>query len=357
MAADQGNKEEEKFDFDAAGESLGYISLEQARVLAMETARDQPGHYRRFARVSMVFSAVEQEEGEDYYTITLSFRPEGDFAGTPGQEQFIIAKEGVVSHRQVLSLPRPEGERRFPLVPFAVGVVILAVAAVVGVVFAVGGLGGGDGETQVAAPVPTDTPITAPTVMPTAPLGVPVVVAEPTATPTPSPTPTPAPSATPTSEPATTVPTVAPTRAPVVIVVTATPTPTTLPGPTAALPPTPRLKPTPTPAAVPTPTPAPLPTATPTPAPTATPTPTPIPTPTAMPTPVPLQTLTVAQCVEPSQSVVAPQVFIEGADDIFPLTLSFLCARISVPTLRLGTGYRGRPPVRRRNFRCSRSSP
>ena len=38
MAEDQG-KEEEKFDFTGEGEAVNYISLEQARVLAMQTAR------------------------------------------------------------------------------------------------------------------------------------------------------------------------------------------------------------------------------------------------------------------------------------------------------------------------------
>ena len=38
MAEDQG-KEEEKFDFTPEGEAVGYISLDQARVLAMRHAR------------------------------------------------------------------------------------------------------------------------------------------------------------------------------------------------------------------------------------------------------------------------------------------------------------------------------
>ena len=42
MAEDQGKKEE-KFDFTLEGEALGYISLDQARVLAMEHARDNRG--------------------------------------------------------------------------------------------------------------------------------------------------------------------------------------------------------------------------------------------------------------------------------------------------------------------------
>ena len=40
MAEDQG-KEEEKFDFTLEGEAVGYISLDQARVLAMRHAREE----------------------------------------------------------------------------------------------------------------------------------------------------------------------------------------------------------------------------------------------------------------------------------------------------------------------------
>ena len=44
MAEDQG-KEEEKLDFTREGEAVGYISLDQARVLAMRTARETPDEY------------------------------------------------------------------------------------------------------------------------------------------------------------------------------------------------------------------------------------------------------------------------------------------------------------------------
>lgn len=112
---DEEDKKEEKFDFDATGEALGYISLEQARVVAMRAARDNPGNYgRAFEGVRMVFDIVEQEEGEDYYIVTLSFRPEGDYTGTPGQEQFFIEKEGTVAHRQVRSLPRGGARAAIP---------------------------------------------------------------------------------------------------------------------------------------------------------------------------------------------------------------------------------------------------
>ena len=114
MGKDQG-KEDEKFDFTPEGEAVGYISLDQARVLAMQTAGETPGNYgSQYQGVPMVFQEMEDTETEDHYTITLSFRPQGDFSGTPGQEQFFIQKEGTVALRQVLSLPRLTGGRRFP---------------------------------------------------------------------------------------------------------------------------------------------------------------------------------------------------------------------------------------------------
>ena len=125
---EEGGKEdlfekEDKFDaFTPEGEALGYITLEQARLVAMQTARDDPGNYgSRFSGVRMVYEVDEQDEGEDYYTITMTFRPEGDFRGTPGREQFVIEKEGRVASRQVPSLP--SGGRKFPILPVAIALV------------------------------------------------------------------------------------------------------------------------------------------------------------------------------------------------------------------------------------------
>ena len=104
----------------------------------------------------MAFQVVESQETEDYYQVTLSFRPQGEFAGTTGQEQFFIAKEGNVAHRQVLSLPRPN--RRFPSVPVALVLAALVVTAGVGVVVAVGSGGGDERQSGLAAPLgPTST--------------------------------------------------------------------------------------------------------------------------------------------------------------------------------------------------------
>ena len=98
MAEDEGKKEEEKLELTPVGESLGYISLDQARVLAMRAAREDPGDYgRRFRGVAMAFDVVEAEETEDHYIITLSFRPQGQFSGTLNQYQGGMCIAGVLT--------------------------------------------------------------------------------------------------------------------------------------------------------------------------------------------------------------------------------------------------------------------
>ena len=249
MAEDDG-KQEEKFEFASEGEGLGYISLDRARVLSMRTARELPGAFgRRFRRVPMAFEVVSEEETEDHYVVTLSFRPQGQFTGTPGQEQFFIEKEGAIAHRQVLSLPEIAGGRRFLVIPVITGLLVVGIGAVVGVAFSIGGLGRGSDEESKIPAVPSEIPL------------VVAATVAPTTTSTPNSTPT--------------------TR-------TATAASTTMaaPSPTAA----PRMEPMATPVPIPTPILA----ATPTPGPkitrppptpkTATPTPNAAPTPTTRPT-------------------------------------------------------------------------
>ena len=74
--AQNGGDKEDKFDaFTPEGKSLGYISLEQARVLAMQHARDNKEFYGpAHSRTNLVWEVSSQEEGEDYYDIRLSFR-------------------------------------------------------------------------------------------------------------------------------------------------------------------------------------------------------------------------------------------------------------------------------------------
>ena len=156
MAEDQG-KEEEKFDFTGEGEAVGYISLVQARVLAMSTAREIPGEYgSSYQGVPMAFEVTVATEDEDFYNITLSFRPQTTFSGRPGQEQFFIEKEGTVAHRQVL-FPPGRG-RRFPVLPVAIGLVVVGVIAAVAAVLVLDSFGAGEGLVALVAPGETNTP-------------------------------------------------------------------------------------------------------------------------------------------------------------------------------------------------------
>ena len=140
MAEDEASKQG-ALDFDGAGEARPHVSRERAKLRAMQTARDNRAVYGRgFAKVRMNFQAVEHDEGEDYFFVTLSFRPEGDFRGTPGQERFVIEKEGAIAGRQVLSLPSGGVKRRFLWRPLAI-VAALVVLAAVGGAFAAGFFG------------------------------------------------------------------------------------------------------------------------------------------------------------------------------------------------------------------------
>ena len=151
---------EEKIEkFDEFGQALeGYISLEQARVLAIQHARDNRDFYGgRYAGRDLVWEIASADEGEDYYEIRLSYRPAGRFRGEPGVEQFTIDKTGNIELRQILDEPR--ATRGVPtLLLAAVGVLIIAGAAG-GVLFASGILGGGDeGGAAASAPTPTAQP-------------------------------------------------------------------------------------------------------------------------------------------------------------------------------------------------------
>jgi len=102
------DKKEEKLEFTAEGEAFGYISLDQARVRAIEHARDNRDFYgSTYSQGDLVWEVVRQEESEDYYDIRLSYRPASGFVGKPGIEQFTIDKTGPITLRQILSHPKP----------------------------------------------------------------------------------------------------------------------------------------------------------------------------------------------------------------------------------------------------------
>ena len=73
MAEEEDKKDEEKLEFDSTGQAVAYISLDQARVLAMEHARDNRDIYgRRYRRRELAWEVVTQEESEDYSDIRLN---------------------------------------------------------------------------------------------------------------------------------------------------------------------------------------------------------------------------------------------------------------------------------------------
>jgi len=159
MAEDQGkqDKEEEKFDFTRAGEAVGYISLEQAGILAIRTASETPGEYgSSYQGTPMAFGVSAEQDTEDYYRVTLSFRPQGEFSGTPGQEQFFIEKEGIVAHRQVVALPKVS--RRFPMIPVIIGLAVVVTAVILAIMLLPLGEGPGPEELN-AAEGATSTPV------------------------------------------------------------------------------------------------------------------------------------------------------------------------------------------------------
>ena len=134
MVEDSDKEDEVKLEFDSAGQAIAYISLDQARVLALQHARDNREFYGRYADQELVWAEVGAEESEDYYRIQLSYRPARGFRGRPGIEQITIDKAGLIELRQILSEPRPSRVYVFGLV--AVGILILGGA--VGGLFAAG---------------------------------------------------------------------------------------------------------------------------------------------------------------------------------------------------------------------------
>ena len=101
---DEEGRKEDKFEFDSTGQSSGYISMAQARVLAMQTAREEPGNYgAAFEGMEMFFEVEGEEEDEDYYHVRVSFRPVDNLTDTPGIEEFILDKNGDIALRQIVS--------------------------------------------------------------------------------------------------------------------------------------------------------------------------------------------------------------------------------------------------------------
>ena len=95
--------DEKEDPFDSSGESLGYISIEQARVLAIQHAQNNTGFYEPSLRhETLVWDSEGQLETDDFYEIRISFRPARGFHGQAGIERFTIDKTGKVELRQIV---------------------------------------------------------------------------------------------------------------------------------------------------------------------------------------------------------------------------------------------------------------
>ena len=121
------------------GDASGYITLGQARVLAIQHVRDNRDLYgRRFARRELVWEVLSQEESAEYYDIRLAFRPAGRFRGEPGVVQLSIDKAGNIQLFQTPDEPSDlgwqAGRRPWWLVPAAfVGIVAVVIIIVVAI--------------------------------------------------------------------------------------------------------------------------------------------------------------------------------------------------------------------------------
>ena len=84
--AEEEKREVEKFDLDSAEHAAGYMSLDRARVLALQHARDNLDFYGRYFGGEPVWDwdVLGAQGTEDYYEIKLSFRPARNFRGAAG---------------------------------------------------------------------------------------------------------------------------------------------------------------------------------------------------------------------------------------------------------------------------------
>jgi hypothetical protein len=176
---------DEDGDQEPSPEDVEYISLGDARVMAIRHARENPEIYgAEYQDTTMVWEPVSESEEEEFYDIKLSFRPAGTFTGTPGLEQFVISKTGDIELRQVLESPGSSTTGGGMPKGLLFGGLGAAVIAVIAIIVAMAAVGSGGDETlgeqiqagfndapELSAPVlaliPTYTPYPTPITLPT----------------------------------------------------------------------------------------------------------------------------------------------------------------------------------------------
>ena len=88
----------------------GFISLDQARTIALDHARgDQEFYGRRYRKKVLAWQVLSQEEREDGYHVRFSYQPARKFRGEPGVEEFTIERTGPVQSRRIITEPVGKG--------------------------------------------------------------------------------------------------------------------------------------------------------------------------------------------------------------------------------------------------------
>ena len=164
MVEDRHNRDETKLDFDSAGEVVAYISLDQARVLALQHARDNRDFYGCYGDMDLVWEVLGAEETEDFYEVRLSYRPAGNFRYA-GIEQVTIDKTGAIEFRQIVN--PPQTSHRVPYLIGAAFVLVAAAAIAIGL-FSTGVFNSGNGSDSNLGLAPTTPDASVPVLSPTA---------------------------------------------------------------------------------------------------------------------------------------------------------------------------------------------
>jgi len=111
---------EKRDQFDSSGQVKGYISLDQAMLLARQRAREDAQLYRRrLGWEEIVWSELSSEQREDTYRVVLQFRRPARLVREEqtGEEEFVFDLTGKLEFRQVLAWP--EGAESAPPPPAA----------------------------------------------------------------------------------------------------------------------------------------------------------------------------------------------------------------------------------------------
>ena len=111
---------EKRDQFDSSGQVEGYISLDQAMLLARQQAQEDAEFYRRrLGWEEIVWSELSSEQREDTYRVVLQFRRPTRLVmeEQTGEEEFVFDLTGKLVFRQVRAWP--EGAESAPPPPAA----------------------------------------------------------------------------------------------------------------------------------------------------------------------------------------------------------------------------------------------